>query len=301
VDELEPTFTIIIPTLGRPSLWHTLDQIELVAAITEVIVVFEMGYLDRSELNGRTSCYKKVRFVEGSRPGVSANLNHGLELLATNYFGFFSDDDVWIPVDIESEIKLLKCEQIDLLLGASKMKSVFSKDVIRPKVAVIKPSQILDTPWWHPSPYYISLNNVIASSTVKNYQFKEDLKGYEDIEWLLRLEASGFKYKQNFTLRSSIEVNEVRNSKRDDTYLRRSVFQHLTVLSQAWAQKYILNISPRNHILAFNLSEIAKISIEKARYLGRRRLLKGLSVGLLQIVFSALLRLSLTILGRIKG
>ena len=298
MDELEPTFTMIIPTLGRPGLWSTLDQLELVGSITEVIVVFEMGYFNKAELKERNLSYNKVRFVEGSRPGVSANLNDGLELLQTNYFGFFSDDDLWINIDFENEISLLKLHQVDLLVGASKMKRIFSKDSIRPKIAIIKPSQILDTPWWLPSPFYLSLNNVIASSRVKNYHFREDLNGYEDIEWLLRLEASGFNFKQNFTLRSSIETDELRNSKRDDTYLRHNVFNHLAVLDKTWAQKYITNISPRNHILALNFIEIAKICHEKKRYLEGHHFLKDLSVGLLQMIFSASLRFVITVLRR---
>jgi hypothetical protein len=67
-----------------------------------------MGYFNKSELKERNLLYKKVQFIEGSRTGVSANLNDGLDLLKTNYFGFFSDDDLWIPTDFENEINYLK-------------------------------------------------------------------------------------------------------------------------------------------------------------------------------------------------
>ncbi len=298
MDELEPTFTIIIPTLGRPGLWDILDKLESENSVTVVIVVFETGYFNKSKIEGKNLSYKKVRFIEGSRPGVSANLNDGLDLVTTNYFGFFSDDDFWISTDFESEINSLKLHNVDLLLGASKMNRISAKNAIRPRVAIDKPSQILETPWWLPSPYYLSLNNVIAVSGLKNFRFKEDLYGYEDIEWLLRLEASGFKFKQNFTLRSSININEIRNSKRDDKKLRLTVFSYLETLNTVWAKKYILNISPRNHILAFNFVEIIKIAQEKKTYLESQIFLKGFGVGLLQIFFSASLRFVLAIMRR---
>lgn len=298
MDDLEPTLTMIIPTLGRPSLWRTLDQFESINDITEVIVVFEMGYYNKPELKEKISAYKKVRFIEGSKPGVSANLNHGLELLRTNYVGFFSDDDLLIATDFKNEINFLKSHQVDLLFGASKMNKIFKRITVRPKIAIVRPSQILETPWWLPSPYYLSLINVIASSRVKDYRFKEDLKGYEDIEWLLRLQASGFKFKQNFTLRSFININEIRNSKRDDADLRNNVFNHLKTLDKTWAQKYIVNISPRNHILVSNFIEIAKISREKRYYLGQHRFLHDLGVGLVQMIFSVLLRITVRVFKR---
>jgi hypothetical protein len=262
--------------------------------------VFERGYFNKSEIKEKNLSYKKVKFIEGSRSGVSANLNDGLDLVTTNYFGFFSDDDLWIPTDFESEINYLKYNNVDLLLGASKMKRIFTNVAIRPKIAIDRPSQILETPWWLPSPYYLSLNNVIAVSSLKNFRFKEDLYGYEDIEWLLRLEASGFKFKQNLTLRSYINSDEIRNSKRDDKKLRFNVFSHLEVLNKTWAKKYISNISPRNHILTFNFVEITKIAQEKKCYLEGRYFLKYFGVGLLQLIFSASFRFILAIL-RIKN
>jgi len=289
---------MIIPTLGRPSLWSTLDQFESINDITEVIVVFEMGYYNEVELKEKILAYKKVRFVEGSKPGVSANLNHGLEILRTNYFGFFSDDDLLIATDFKDEINFLRSNQVDLLFGASKMNRILNRITVRPKVAIVRPSQILETPWWLPSPYYLSLINLIASSRVKDHRFKEDLKGYEDIEWLLRLQASGFKFKQNFTLRSVISINEIRNSKRDDEDLRNNVFKHLETLDKAWARKYIVNISPRNHILVSNFIEIAKISREKRNYLGQHRFLYDLGVGLVQMIFSVLLRVAVRVFKR---
>jgi len=290
--------TMIIPTLGRPSLWSTLDQFESINDITEVIVVFEMGYYNEVELKEKILAYKKVRIVEGSKPGVSANLNHVLEMLRTNYFGFFSDDDLLIATDFKDEINFLRSNQVDLLFGASKMNRILNRITVRPKVAIVRPSQILETPWWLPSPYYLSLINLIASSRVKDHRFKEDLKGYEDIEWLLRLQASGFKFKQNFTLRSVISINEIRNSKRDDEDLRNNVFKHLETLDKAWARKYIVNISPRNHILVSNFIEIAKISREKRNYLGQHRFLYDLGVGLVQMIFSVLLRVAVRVFKR---
>ncbi len=298
--ELSPTLTIIIPTLGRPGLWDTLDQIESVKAVTEVIVVFELGYFNKSDLVKRAPSYTKVQFIEGSRPGISANLNDGLKLVRTNYLGFFSDDDFWITVDFETEIKILESGDVDLLFGASKMKRFSSRDSVRPKIAIVRPSQILERPWWLPSPYYLSLNNLIASSSVKNYLFKENLKGYEDIEWLLRLERAGFRYRQNFTVRSSITIDEDRNSKRDNESLRRNVFNHLKVLDKTWAEKYITNISPRNHILALNIIEIIRITNERRRYLGRNFFPKDLMVGLLQVIYSLSLRLVVTVLKRVN-
>lgn len=298
MDPLEPTFTIIIPTLGRPTLWDILNKFELEKSVTTVIAVFEIGCFNKSEIEEKSPPYKKVQFIEGSRPGVSANLNDGLDLVKTNYFGFFSDDDFWIQTDFKSEINYLELHNVDLLLGASKINRMFTNVAIRPKIPIFKPSQILDTPWWLPSPFYLSLNNLIAGSNLKNFRFKEDLYGYEDIEWLLRLEASGIKFKQNFTIRSHVNIDDIRNSKRDDKKLRLNVYNHLAVLNKIWAEKYISNISPRNHILASNFIEITKIAMEKKRYLQDSYFLKNFGVGLLQMVFSASLRCALVILRR---
>ena len=298
MNELEPTFTIIIATLGRPGLWDSLNKFESEKSVTAVIAVFERGFFNKSEIEEKNVYYKKVKFIEGSRHGVSANLNDGLDLVKTNYFGFFSDDDLWIQTDFENEISYLKLHNVDILFGASKMNRVLTKDVIRPKIAIDRPSQVLNVPWWRPSPFYLSLNNAIVVSSLKNYRFREDLYGYEDIEWLLRLEASGFKFKQNFSLRSFININEIRNSKRDDKNLRLNVFRNLESLNKTWAKKYISNIAPRNHILASNLIELARIIQEKKILMADRHFIKHSGVGLLQIIFSSLLRFTFLLVRR---
>jgi glycosyltransferase involved in cell wall biosynthesis len=90
------SLSVVIPTLGRPSLERTLESC---AAADEIVVVLDKarGGTLPCELPPRTVLLEGVYGVTGGHLGRT----HGIAVASGTHLAFFDDDDVYAPGAIE--------------------------------------------------------------------------------------------------------------------------------------------------------------------------------------------------------
>jgi glycosyltransferase involved in cell wall biosynthesis len=107
------TLTICVPTIGRPSLRHTLDSIrrQKLVAGDRVLVVFDShGHGHHYDLQELVEGYGfEYHEFDGGRHFMgNPQFNHGMTLATTDYFCGLGDDDVYVDGAIERLRKALK-------------------------------------------------------------------------------------------------------------------------------------------------------------------------------------------------
>jgi len=105
---LTPTLTICIPTIGRPSLRHTLDSIKRQKLVLgdRVVVVFDSyrhGHnYDLQELvEGYGAPFQYREFDGGTHFYGNPQFNYGMRLARTGYFCGLGDDDIYVDGALE--------------------------------------------------------------------------------------------------------------------------------------------------------------------------------------------------------
>lgn len=93
------SLSIIVPTIGRPSLMHALDSIsQQLAREDEVLIVADGPRPNIPEI----AAFFDVRFRFMESPGPAEDWgatprNYGIERALNTHLGFMDDDDVYLP------------------------------------------------------------------------------------------------------------------------------------------------------------------------------------------------------------
>lgn len=94
----EPTFSIIIPTIGRKTLEKTLESISPQRSVgDEVIVVFDDGETWENNKVARSHGCILANTLKRSHDAGSKARNLGIDLAQRDWLLFMDDDDVFTP------------------------------------------------------------------------------------------------------------------------------------------------------------------------------------------------------------
>lgn len=101
-----PSVTVVIPTVGRPSLRRTVEAATSQTIPTQVVVVLARPTVEHyvRELLGQLP-HELVVSDEGI--GASAARNVGVEHARGSYVAFCDDDDWWLPQKLERQLDAL--------------------------------------------------------------------------------------------------------------------------------------------------------------------------------------------------
>jgi len=98
--------TIVIPSIGRPSLLEALDSIQEPNLKLEILIVADK-VRDMQQL--QTSVDRVgAKVVQGENKGAPGARNLGLQLATGEYLAFLDDDDLWLPGKATAQIAALK-------------------------------------------------------------------------------------------------------------------------------------------------------------------------------------------------
>jgi len=118
---LTPTLTICIPTIGRPSLRHTLDSIKRQKLVPgdRVVVVFDShGHGHNYDLQELVEGYgKPFEYHEhdgGTHFYGNPQFNYGMSLAGSGYFCGLGDDDIYVDGALERLRKALRPGRVTL-------------------------------------------------------------------------------------------------------------------------------------------------------------------------------------------
>jgi hypothetical protein len=249
--------SVIIATLSRPTLGRVLKAIRTDLPKAQIIAI----------THGAASQDVMSLFLEhGIQHAVNENnsighsWNLGLGLVNRRYFTFFSDDDYWIANSISKHRHKLEESDFDFVLGAVELRKNDKTKKIKPRSVIERTFlELLQNSTFFPGTKYVSLTSFLGKSTLATECFVEDVPFWEDILWLLNLEKSGYRYCQDRTIRSSIEINYSRGSNREtiDSYF--AIAQYLNRIKPNAGKLFIKNIAVRNSLVAGESEKISKL------------------------------------------
>jgi len=220
--------SIIIPSLGRPTLKKVIDQIiQDKGSFTIQIIVIADGHEAMARIRNISFLNSEISLILNTRTkGVSGSLNCSLKLASGEYLMIFSDDDEWLSGKISTSIEGIKgkkntciCFQVETLGKKELTKirpSFIPKSPIDPLLYCYGNSPFIN------NPSYLSLTSFIAPIGVKKYFFPEDLTSREDIVWLQTVFRNGFDVIVAEGICAKVVIGYDRTSIRDsDTELAR--------------------------------------------------------------------------------
>lgn len=228
VKKYEHDISILIPSLGRPTLKKVIEQIiQDKGSFRLQIIVIADGYEALERIKNFSFLNPEISLILNTQTkGVSGSLNFGLKHASGEYLMFFSDDDEWLSGKIRSSIESIRgkentciCFQVETLgkRGLTKVRPSFiPKSPIDPLLYCYGNSPFIN------NPRYLSLTSFIAPIDVKKFSFPEDLTSREDVVWLQTVYANGFDIIIVEGIFAKVEIGYDRTSKRDsDTELAR--------------------------------------------------------------------------------
>ena len=226
--EYEYDVSILIPSLGRPTLNRVVDQIiRDKGSFRLQIIVIADGHEAMNRIRKFPFLNQDVNLILNTQTkGVSGSLNSGLKHASGEYLMIFSDDDEWLRGKIPTSIESIRgkkntciCFQVETLskTGLTKVRpSYITKSPIDPLLYCYGNSPFIN------NSRYLSLTSFIAPIGVKKYFFPEDLSSREDIAWLHTVYRNGFDIILEEGICAQVEIGYGRTSKRDsDTELAR--------------------------------------------------------------------------------
>src|SRR6267143_155968 len=113
---MNPTFSIVMPTLGRP------DYVEraVTSVLRQTFSDFELLILDNTPLPSQDSIRRisesdpRIIFVERGNVGVTAARKMGAELSKGRLFALLDSDDYWGPTRLEKHVRAWKDRTVGL-------------------------------------------------------------------------------------------------------------------------------------------------------------------------------------------
>ena len=251
--------SVIIATLSRPTLGRVLNAIRADLPKAQIIAI----------THGAASQEVKSLFLEhGIQHAVNENnsighsWNLGLGLVDRKYFTFFSDDDFWVANSLSEHKHKLEGLDHDFILGAVEIRKNDKTKKIKPKSVITRTLlELLQNSAFLPGTKYVSLTSFLGKSILATEYFEEDVPFWEDILWLLNLEKSGYRYCQDKTVRSSIEINYSRGSNRETIYSYFAIAQYLNRIKPNAGKLFIKKIAVRNSLVSGESKKISELLI----------------------------------------
>jgi hypothetical protein len=249
--------SVIIATLSRPTLGRVLKAIRNDLPKAQIIAITH-GAASQEVMS--LFLEYGIQHAANEKNSIGHSWNLGLGLVDRKYFTFFSDDDFWIANSLSKHKHKLEESDFDFVLGAVELRDKDKIKKIKP-TSVIKETflELLQTSIFLPGTKYVSLTSFLGKSILATEYFVEDVPFWEDILWLLNLEKSGYRYCQDKTIRSSIEINYSRGSNREtiDSYF--VISQYLNRIKPNTGKLFMMNIAVRNSLVAGESKKINEL------------------------------------------
>ena len=246
-----PTYSVLIPTVGRNSLLLAVNSvINQTFPPLEILIVAHAGALNTSIQETLTS-FDKIRIKTIPKGNAAVTRNAGILEAQGEYIAFIDDDDIWTPKKIEiqflkSTSPVISCRaqyvgwsnQIrpEILFTKNFLSSVYSDWLPRKRKTIISMSSLL-----------------IKNELAKRIMFDETLSEREDLWFIHQVESEGEKIVQiddvlvTYASRKPLAIRKV--SLQSDL----DWFNRLEAIRQGLGWNFILGVALRNRVFSLDL------------------------------------------------
>ncbi len=264
-----PMLSVVIASIGRPSLWSTIDTIlsDISGLNSEIIVVLDNpNFTLELDISSR---YPKVQFIQPLvKLGAAGAYDLGLNTACGQFLRIFSDDDIWVQGSASALLGAASQELITV--GATNLrdelgfaKRSFPKDINRLGVIGSLYQQILP---WRRNPNYLTLVSMLLPRKIIGVPFASTFKTKEDIVWLQKLWESGVRFTSIEAVVSEAEVSLGRSTKRNTMAQESDFLDFAQERSRKIARQYLFQHSGRSAAATGNSKyflECLKLSLGK--------------------------------------
>ncbi len=270
---MSSTLTIIIPTIGRDSIEGVLKALQPENRLK--IIILAHGRNAYAKVVKYALC-DRVRIIECSETlALSDVCNIGLDLVDSDFFGFFSDDDIWL---FEKTNKLLdfleKNPDIDIAVGSTleqhpKMSRIRPHDILtnnQPLLSYLFEKAIVFT-----NPRYVGLQDAIMRNTVYP-MFRPKLSVYEDLIWLSDAQKLGRKIAYIGEVVSIKRPSLSRSSSRQSKKNTQHMYEIIKEMDANLAANYLRYHALRSAIGSGNVQHFAVILNLRIKLVGLGRI-----------------------------
>lgn len=205
------TVSVVLPTLGRPTLERAVDSVRRQGVPVEILVVNDSGAPLGRDLGA------DVRVIDTpGRTGAAAARNAALDALTGDYFAFLDDDDVWVPGHLRRALAALDANRSTLYFCRGLVLDGTGARVV--PVVPLEGRSITEFRYefenWRTRNRRVLTTTVVARAELARIRFDESLASSEDTWWLLSAEASGARTTYRHRVGVVIEADAARESER---------------------------------------------------------------------------------------
>ncbi len=261
--------TVLIPTLGRESLSQILPKILVSPEAKVVLLAHGAGCFERLSHFSKDARIELILCDENL--SVSDLCNVGLDMVATKYFCFFSDDDEWDLKKIEVLLKLLEDKsEVDIAIGST-LEISLSKQIVRPTILLSKDEPIFAYLYGSATLFknknYIGLQDAVMRHG-KYPRFRESLSVYEDVIWLSDSQHLGKRISAVSDIVSVKYPSIQRSNLRQTAESTVAMFDVIRQIDINVATKYLRYHSVRAAIAAGDIKNYATITSARFSQIG---------------------------------
>jgi glycosyltransferase involved in cell wall biosynthesis len=195
---VEQLVSAVVVTIGRKTLLRAVcSAIGQTHKSLEVVVVFNGSEAEADESRQLLSEMPSVRFiVTGVRVNGNAARNVGVLHARGSYVALLDDDDFWHPEKVELQVRRLVDRSGPWVSVTGLSRTRGREIVVWPGRAIRDTETVADYLFvrerWIGRPNVLQTSSYLApTSLFRAIQFDESLKLHQDIDWLMRAQASG--------------------------------------------------------------------------------------------------------------
>lgn len=261
-----PKVSVILPTIGRDSLYKALESIEIQTyAVFEILVVSKLGIIKDDVQAKLSQKYKNLRFLESTTGKVAENRNLGLSKASGDFIAFLDDDDFWLRNKIQKQIDFMISNEVQICITRAQFAGDTRESVNRPLLKrnenVLKASYGF---WWpfKKRPYIGFPTVVIKNESINGVKFDEDLTEREDLWFLHELQNKFANIAQINEVTTVISKSKPFSNRSFSVEQEYDFFRKLEKVDRNLGKKFLINTSLRNAIATGQLNAALELLIK---------------------------------------
>lgn len=266
-----PTLSVVIASIGRPSLTEVLHAITATSVDFPIRVILVLDGVNPKNPNIKLwegMCSKMIVLAE--RVGAARAYSLGLNEVATDYFRIFSDDDQWDAKSFEfaydniRENSVLVCKtNVRDEIGFANRSAKFPRGAT-PLESVYAP--IIP---WRRNEVYFHLTSMIFPFSASRIPFDDTLIIREDLDWLQRVYDSGIQFIFSNETIGAVFPSHARSSERQTIEIDVNWASRLTLISNKVAKNFVYFHCFRSLAISGKPSEIVVRCIPLYKVVGK--------------------------------
>jgi glycosyltransferase involved in cell wall biosynthesis len=260
-------YSVVIPSLGRETLKHAISSCVNQSVKPEEVLVVHNRPLDSIKVSDLP---KGVRVVSSHSADkvvswAARNRNIGVRESKSSLIAFLDDDDVWLPKKMELQIAHMQKFRLDF----SATGSIYRQSC--PRIEVSRPNIFYQSDQGSVFSHFYGSSNILRSSAyiptpsflVRRHvamaePFNENYPYFEDIEWLQRLYAVGYKMEQLPDPLVLVSGNPWRSSKRQSFDVNKRWVERISSENPSFGLNFIKSVALKGALFKMSPVDLAK-------------------------------------------